>query len=112
MLKLVTRDVPDVVFASSEVARPVSRFPEAIPVHLPAALAERRVTVRSSLQVEVTQLFQVCAHNLKESLIFQESKVTSHNAESQQEPTFMHLMPWLSLGTQIHVELCASKLFY
>ena len=58
--------VPDVVFASGEVARPVPRLPEAIAVHLPAALAERSVPVWRSLQVEVTQLLQVCAHNLIE----------------------------------------------
>lgn len=58
--------VPDVVFAPGEMARPVARLPEAISVHLPAALAERSVAVRRPLQVEVTQLLQVCSHNLTE----------------------------------------------
>lgn len=60
--------VPDVVFASGEVARPVAGLPEAVAVHLPPALAEWSVTVRSSLEVEVTQLLQVCTHNLKERM--------------------------------------------
>lgn len=59
--------LPDVVFTSCEVARPVAGLPEAVAVHLPPALAERSVTVWRSLQVEVTQLLQVCSHNLKET---------------------------------------------
>lgn len=55
---------PDVVFASSKVARPVTRLPEAISIHLPSTLAERSVTVRSAVQVEVTQLLQVSSHDL------------------------------------------------
>lgn len=58
--------LPDVVLASRQVAGPVARLPEAVAVHLPAALAERRVAVRRPLQVEVAQLLQVRAHNLAE----------------------------------------------
>lgn len=54
------------VFASGEVTRPVAGLPEAVAVHLPPALAERSVTVRRSLQVEVPQLLQVCSYNLNE----------------------------------------------
>lgn len=60
--------LPDVVFASRQVAGPVARLPEAVAVHLPAALAERRVAIRRPLQVKVTQLLQVCANNLEERM--------------------------------------------
>lgn len=62
--------LPDVVLASRQVAGPVARLPEAVAVHLPAALAERRVAVRRPLQVEVAQLLQVRAHNLAEKIRF------------------------------------------
>lgn len=59
--------VPDVILASSEMTRPVAGLPESVAVHLPPALTERRVPIWSSLQVKVTQLLQVCTHNLRES---------------------------------------------
>ena len=58
--------LPDVISAAGEVTRPVARLPEAVAVHLSPALAERGVTVRSSLQVEVTQLLQVRPDDLQE----------------------------------------------
>lgn len=109
-LELSDQPLPDVVFASSEVARPVSGLPEAVSVHLPAALAEWSVSVRSSLQVEVTQLLQVCAHDLKqrrrcEQLSWHKTvKIKSREHISHKKR---------SLGT--HVEqnwVCTSKLFY
>jgi len=71
--------VPDVVFASSEVTRPVARLPEAEAVHLPPALAERRVAVRRPLQVEVAQLLQVRPHDLEER---RRDDVTARSANS------------------------------
>lgn len=58
---------PDVVFAPSQVARPVTGLPEAVAIHLPPALTERSVTIWRPLQVKVAQLLQVCSHNLKQN---------------------------------------------
>lgn len=80
--------LPDVVFTSCEVARPVAGLPEAVAVHLPPALAERSVTVRCSLQVEVTQLLQVCSHNLKET----QELFSQKSLRIQKIITFMCLM--------------------
>lgn len=72
--------LPDVVFAPRQVAGPVARLPEAVAVHLPAALAERRVAIRRPLQVKVTQLLQVRANNLEERMsCVQKKKISSVN---------------------------------
>lgn len=44
---------------------PVAAFPEAIALHLPAAVAERRVAVRSALQVEIPQVLQIGPNYLR-----------------------------------------------
>lgn len=69
--------IPDVVFPVAQVRGPVAALPEAVPVHVPAAVAERRVAVRSSLQVQVPQLLQVGPDDLQEPRRQSES-VSSH----------------------------------
>lgn len=56
--------LPDVIFASSEVTGPVAGLPEAEAVHLSPALTERCVAIRRSFKVKVTELLQVGTHYL------------------------------------------------
>ncbi len=56
--------LPDVVSASCQVTGPVARLPETVSIHLSSAFTERRITVRRSLQIKITQLLQVCANYL------------------------------------------------
>lgn len=61
-----TFKIPDMVFPVAEVRGPVAALPEAVPVHVPAAVAEWRVAVWSSLQVQIPQLLQVGPDDLRE----------------------------------------------
>ena len=48
-----------------QVILPVTGFPEAEAVHLVAAVTERRVAIRCSAQVQVSQFRQIRTNNLK-----------------------------------------------
>ena len=48
----------------SQELLPISRFPEPEALHLLVVVAHGGIAIRCSLQVEVDQLLQVCAHNL------------------------------------------------
>lgn len=56
--------LPDVVLPVRQMWRPVAGFPEAVAVHVFAAVAEGRVPIRSALQVQIPQLRQVGADDL------------------------------------------------
>ena len=52
------------IFPMAKVTLPIARFPEPVAVHVVPTVAKGRVSVRSALQVEVVEFFEVGTNGL------------------------------------------------